>query len=217
MLIYLPDCSYVLLPVGPSVCLQSCFNFVGYERDSIFSTISQIASSKGNSLGTVGEPLGIRWCNMAGGLSFLSTSTAAAAAAAAAAVIPDSRKENKVNDNVDNGNHDVRLSGEDWVAASAPPPKIVIKGVEIVPSAGAVLVHTMGRLSSLLSPRDAVALNLEHFSLLFIADMSQNDSSYRRQNSTDNVKQLDEIAMESPLVMAAALSLAGAGSLVIHR
>ena len=63
----------------------------------------------------------------------------------------------------------------------------------------------------------SVSLNLEHLALLFIADMSQNDSSYRRQNSSDNVKRFEEIAMEDPMTMAAALSLAGAGSLVIHR
>jgi hypothetical protein len=45
----------------------------------------------------------------------------------------------------------------------------------------------------------------------------QNDASFRRQNSTDNVKLKDEIAMEQPVPTAMTLSLCGVGALVAHR
>ena len=184
--------------------------FAGYERDSISTTVTQIAASKDSSLGATAESVGNKWCNMAGGLPLFSNITSTSTG------IEDEKEKEKGKEKNDD-NQGVRLSGQDWVAASTPPPKIVVKGIEIIPSPGAVLVNIPGKLSSLLSPRDAITFNLEHFALLFIADMSQNDSSYRRQNSCENVKRFEEIAMEDPMAMAAALSLAGAGSLVIHR
>ena len=111
----------------------------------------------------------------------------------------------------------VKLSGEDWVASCRPIVKAAAKGSDVSGLPGAVFVHTIGRFSALLSPRDAVTLNLTNIALLFIADLSLNDSSSRRQNSSDNVKRSDEIAMEQPWAVAGVLSLSGVGSLVIHR
>ena len=109
----------------------------------------------------------------------------------------------------------VSLALQDWsvaaerkttVAAAAAPP----------PSVG-VLSYAPGKFAALLNPRDVSTMNLEAFALMFCADMMQNDSSFRRQNSSDNSKLKDELNLEVPLAMAATLSLCGAGSLVAHR
>lgn len=179
---------------------------VGYERDSISSVVRAVASTKE---GPGSEPLGARWSNIIGGELFLSGMKGAPSAAPS---LP------------------LTLSVEDWVAASAPPssaPSAISSRAASASGpkgdlstsfpAAAVLVHCPGRLSSLLSPRDAVSLSLHHVGLLFIADMGLSDTSYRRQNSMDNLKTTDEICMEDPLALAAILSLSGVGSLVLHR
>jgi hypothetical protein len=108
------------------------------------------------------------------------------------------------------------LSLQDWIAACNKKPSVVGKG-DTPLGGGCILAYAPGRLSALLNPRDAVSLNMESLVLLFIADQSQNDSSYRRQNSSDNMKQYEEISLEQPLDIATLLSLAGVGSLVVHR
>ena len=80
-----------------------------------------------------------------------------------------------------------------------------------------MLVYSPGRLSALLNPKDVVLLNLQHFALLFIADLGLNDLSLRRQTSSNNLKRAEEHSLESPMAYAALLSLAGVGSLVMHR
>jgi hypothetical protein len=178
----------------------------GYERDSISTIINTLASTR-EAPGI--EPLGARWSSIVGGELLLNGIKGAHVATPS---LP------------------LTLSVEDWVAASAPPSSSLSTisskaGSSASPkgdlssafSTAAVLVHCPGRLSSLLSPRDAVSLSLHHVGLLFIADMGLNDKSYRRQNSLDNLKRTDEICMEDPLALAAILSLSGVGSLVVHR
>ena len=59
-------------------------------------------------------------------------------------------------------------------------------------------------------------MNLEDVNLLFCSDMGLNDSSFRRQNTMDNVKIGSEIDCENPLKMAGYASLAGTSSLVFN-
>ena len=92
--------------------------FAGYERDSISTTVTQIAGSKDSSLGATAESVGNKWCNMAGGLPLFSNITSTSTS------IEDEREKEKGKEKNDE-NQGVRLSGQDWVAASTPPPKIV--------------------------------------------------------------------------------------------
>ena len=108
----------------------------------------------------------------------------------------------------------VSLALQDWIVAAER--KIVAAATAPPPSVG-ILSYAPGKFSALLNPRDASTMNLEAFALMFCADLMQNDSSFRRQNSSDNSKLKDELNLEVPLAMAATLSLCGAGSLVAHR
>lgn len=112
---------------------------------------------------------------------------------------------------------------EDWVIASAhdapssSASSSSSSSSSSISTSGAVLVYSPGRISALLRPKDVVLLNLQHFAVFFIADLGLNDASARRQNSSDNFKRAEEHSLESPMAYAALLSLAGVGSLVIHR
>lgn len=178
----------------------------GYERDSISTVMCTLASTRE---GPGVEPLGARWSSIVGGELLLNGMKGARITAPS---LP------------------LTLSVEDWVTASAPPssslPSFSTKAgsaaspkgdLSSVFSTAAVLVHCPGRLSSVLSPRDVVSLSLHNLGLLFVADMGLNDTSYRRQNSLDNLKRSEEICMEDPLALAAVLSLSGVGSLIVHR
>ena len=109
----------------------------------------------------------------------------------------------------------VSLALQDWTVA-AERKTTVVTAAAPPPSVG-VFSYAPGKFSALLNPRDASTMNLEAFALMFCADLMQNDSSFRRQNSSDNSKLKDELNLEVPLAMAATLSLCGAGSLVAHR
>lgn len=169
---------------------------LGYERDGIRNIVDRIAGStivpEGQSIRASFKGMvavGGKWSHMVGGEAYL---------AAGEKVVP------------------ANLSLQDWIAACNKKPSVVGKGDTPLGS-GCILAYAPGRLSALLNPRDVVSLNMESLALLFIADQSQNDSSYRRQNSSDNMKQYEEIALEQPLDVATLLSLAGVGSLVVHR
>jgi hypothetical protein len=84
------------------------------------------------------------------------------------------------------------------------------------PQAVALLAYTLGRVGSLLSPAEIVAMNLERLSLFVSVDLGHSDSSYRRQNSVDVLKRPREIESEQPLVVAAVMALSGTGSQLIH-
>jgi hypothetical protein len=75
---------------------------------------------------------------------------------------------------------------------------------------------TLGRFGTLLSPKDIAVLNLEKIQFFCCLDNSYNDASYRRQNSVDVLKNLQDIELENGLQMSALLSLAGVNSLLIN-
>ena len=76
--------------------------------------------------------------------------------------------------------------------------------------------YSPGRIGSVLSPRDLSVMNIETVACIICTDMSHNDTSFRRQNSTDNQKQRSEVLTEAPLQMSALASLSGCGSLIMH-
>jgi hypothetical protein len=73
-----------------------------------------------------------------------------------------------------------------------------------------VFVLTPGRLGGLISPRELSALDLSRVVLFAAVDQGYSDSSYRRQNTGDNVKTQSEILAEQSTRMSVLLSLAGA-------
>ena len=163
-----------------------------------------IGTSTGTGTGTgkevkrTVEPMGSKWTSMVGGGPVLSKETGIMSSSPSICL-------------------------EDWVIASAhdAPSSASLSSSSSSSSSmsafGAALVYSPGRISALLRPKDVVLLNLQHFALFFIADLSSNDASARRQNSGDNLKRAEEHSLESPMAYAALLSLAGVGSLVIHR
>lgn len=79
-----------------------------------------------------------------------------------------------------------------------------------------LFAFSFGRLGSLLSPADLSTANLERLLLLLSIDHSHNDTSFRRQNSIDVLKQPQELFHESPLAFTALASLCGAACVVSH-
>lgn len=73
----------------------------------------------------------------------------------------------------------------------------------------AIFIHTPGRFGSILSPRELAVFDFEQVFLAVIIDQGHNSSSYRRQNSADNLKSPSDIASENPTQMACLLSLSG--------
>ena len=79
-----------------------------------------------------------------------------------------------------------------------------------------LFLYSLGRLGSLLPTSEIVVMNLEKVALLVCIDQGHNDASYRRQVSGDTLKRSEDVDAEAPLQLAAALSLAGTGSMVTH-
>jgi hypothetical protein len=77
-----------------------------------------------------------------------------------------------------------------------------------------LLVYTLGRFGSILSPKDIATLNLEKVQFFFNLDSNFNDLSYRRQNSYDVLKNISDIEFENNLQMSILLSLAGVNCMV---
>jgi hypothetical protein len=148
------------------------------------------------------EPMGSKWTSMVGGGPVLSKETG----------IMTSSPSICLEDWVIASAHDAPSS-----CASSSSSSSNSSSSSSISAFGAVLVYSPGRISALLLPNDVVLLNLQHFALFFIADLGLNDASARRQNSSDNQKRAEEHSLESPMAYAALLSLAGVGSLVIHR
>lgn len=172
-------------------------------RDQTTGTGTGTGIGTGKDVKRTGEPMGSKWTSMVGGGPVLSKGTGIMASSPSICL-------------------------EDWVIASAhdalsssfssPSSSSSSASSSSATSAfGAVLVYSPGRMSALLRPKDVVLLNLQQFALFFIADLGLNDASARRQNSSDNLKRAEEHSLESPMAYAALLSLAGVGSLVIHR
>lgn len=99
------------------------------------------------------------------------------------------------------------MSLYDWMENVAVPR---------TPKPSSWLVYVPGRFGSFLNPKNLAIMNLEDVNLLFCSDMGLNDSSFRRQNTMDNVKTGSEIDCENPLKMAGYASLAGTSSLVFN-
>jgi hypothetical protein len=79
------------------------------------------------------------------------------------------------------------------------------------------IVYGPGRFGSQFFPKDmASCLSLEKVAFIFCSDLGYNDSSIRRQNSSDNQRQPQEIVSELPLSLAASASLSGVGAMVIN-
>jgi len=72
-----------------------------------------------------------------------------------------------------------------------------------------VFVQTPGKLGGILSPRELGVLDLSRVVLFAAVDQGYNDSSYRRQNTGDNVKTQAEILSEQSSRMSVLLTLAG--------
>lgn len=80
-----------------------------------------------------------------------------------------------------------------------------------------LLSYSLGRISSsVLSPMEASAMNLQSLALLICLDMSHNDNSTRRQMSADVLKTKRQLISEQPLLYSAVLSLSGVGSMLCH-
>lgn len=173
-------------------------------KDQISGTSAGTGSGMIKSVKRSMEPLGAKWTRMVGGGQVLS---------------------NELESSI----LSTSICLEDWVIASTQHSlsSTTSSSSSSSPSSsssssspssyGAVLVYSPGRLSALLTPKDVVLLNLQQFALLFIADLGLNDSSSRRQNSSDNLKKAEEHCLVRPMAYAALLSLSGVGSLVIHR
>jgi hypothetical protein len=99
---------------------------------------------------------------------------------------------------------------QDWTLA------VDLSSQKAPPQAVTLLAYSLGRVGSLLSPAEIVAMNLERLSLFVSVDLGHTDSSYRRQNSVDVLKRPREIESEQPLVVAAVMALSGTGSQLIH-
>lgn len=81
-----------------------------------------------------------------------------------------------------------------------------------------LFAYLPGRLvGSLISPKELVNLNCQRMALAFVADWTQTDSSYRRQQSTDSRKRAEELELESPRCAVAVLSLTGVGCVVARQ
>lgn len=100
------------------------------------------------------------------------------------------------------------VSLQDWVTAAK-------HGSKAKPAA--IFSYVPCKISCFLNPGELATFNFENVGFLFVADLGQNDSSYRRQNSMDNLKSLREVRLESPLRVLALASLAGVGTLVGSR
>jgi hypothetical protein len=92
-----------------------------------------------------------------------------------------------------------------------------IKLGEVNGSPSGLHVNTLGRIGSVLSPRELASLNYEKLFLAVIVDFGYNFMSFRRQESADNLKGVADIRCESSVRMAALMSLSGVGSLVSQR
>ena len=80
-----------------------------------------------------------------------------------------------------------------------------------------IYINSLGRLGSLISPRELSTLNYEKVHFALIADNSYNFTSFRRQESSDNLKEIHDIHCENPIKMVALLSLSGVNSIVSYR
>ena len=76
-------------------------------------------------------------------------------------------------------------------------------------TANSLLVYIPGRLSSILNPRELAMYNFETISFMYLNNLGVNDSSYRRQNTADNMKDPTDLSLEDPVSYAALLSLSG--------
>lgn len=106
-------------------------------------------------------------------------------------------------------------------SGAPPPPAPAAAGKEpppapVAPPTASLLAYTMGRLSGCLPPVELSSLDLRQLALLLCIDMSQNDTSSRRQMSADVLKTPRQIASEQPLMVSALASLSGVGAMLVH-
>lgn len=80
----------------------------------------------------------------------------------------------------------------------------------------ALLAFTLGRFGSVLPPIEIATMNMEPVAMFFCVDTSNNDTSNRRQISSDVLKTVKSVDAEQPLVMAAICSLAGVGGVLMQ-
>ena len=107
------------------------------------------------------------------------------------------------------------MSLQDWIALFAGP----CDGDENEKTYDRVLFgYVPGRLvGSLISPKELMNMNCKRIAVSFVADWTHTDSSYRRQQSADSRKLLEEITDEYPHNAAALMSLVGMGCVVSRQ
>lgn len=101
------------------------------------------------------------------------------------------------------------LSFQDWIG--------VAQELSSKQKPSALFFYGSGRLASMLNPSDMLTINFETLGLVISCDNTHNDTSIRRSNAADNLKQAHDIALEMPMNAIALLSLSGVGALVSHQ
>ena len=120
------------------------------------------------------------------------------------------------------------VSVQDWIAASTAPKRMSAppgKGDKGAPAAApttaftrAVFAYAPGKVvGTLINPREIANLKMSDVGVLLIADLTQTDSSYRRQLTVDSRKGPEEISLENPLITSILFSLTGAGCVISHH
>jgi hypothetical protein len=104
------------------------------------------------------------------------------------------------------------LSLEDFVLALDSVSSYSAKSVPTL----SLFAYCLGRFGSILSPSDIAVMNLEKLQFFCCLDNTFNDVSYRRQNSADVLKNIEDIELEKGYEMSALLSLSGVNSLITN-
>jgi hypothetical protein len=99
------------------------------------------------------------------------------------------------------------LSLQDWYRATANVHP------EKAPS-GTLFLYAPGRMGNLLNPKELSVMDMSGIGFCLIVNLGLNYISSRRQNTLDNLKEVSDVQLETPLRMSALLSLGGSNSAV---
>lgn len=92
-----------------------------------------------------------------------------------------------------------------------------IKISEIKDKPSGLFLHILGRLGSVLSPRELASLNYEMIAAAVVVDQGHTFTSFRRQESADNLKLSSDILCENSVNINALLSLSGVGTVIAQH
>ena len=114
------------------------------------------------------------------------------------------------------------ISVQDWIGVTAASVSATPagKGAPAGDAAGpgklySVVSYIPGKITNYLPICDFASMNFEQVAVFVVSDQGHSSNSILRQNALDNLKAKKEIALETPLRVAALASLAGVGAVLM--